>query len=64
IKETEASSRLHLELLNAYVRIAEHLRNIAFTVAGELTAERVCPPELSLLEEEPEEDNGARIEAL
>ncbi|RPF49722.1 phosphate:Na+ symporter [Thermodesulfitimonas autotrophica] len=64
IKETEASSRLHLELLNAYVRIAEHLRNIALTVAGELTAERVCPPEPPLLEEEPEEENAVRIEAL
>jgi phosphate:Na+ symporter len=44
IKESELSSRLHLELLNAYLRISEHLRSIAFTTAGELTDARVCPP--------------------
>jgi phosphate:Na+ symporter len=43
IKESELSSRLHLELLNAYLRISEHLRNIAITTAGELTDARVCP---------------------
>lgn len=65
IRETETSSRLHLELLNAYARIAEHLRNIALTTAGELTEERVCPPETPLvLEEEGEEEHAVRIESL
>jgi len=64
VRETERSSRLHLELLNAYLRIAEHLQHIALTIAGELVETRVCPPELALvIEEEPEEDAAAGLRA-
>lgn len=66
IKESELSSRVHLELLNAYLRIAEHLRSIALTIAADLTEIRVCPAEVpeSLVgtEEEPEEEGApARV---
>lgn len=68
IKESELSSRLHLELLNAYLRISEHLRSIAFTTAGELTDARVCPA-MPVLEpdeehEEPETEAAAQVETL
>lgn len=65
IRETELSSRLHLELLNAYLRITEHLRSIALTTAGELVETRVCPSEPPLVvDEEPEESAAAGLEAL
>ncbi|MGO0122995.1 Na/Pi cotransporter family protein [Desulfothermobacter acidiphilus] len=65
IKESEISSRLHLEFLNAYLRVSEHMRSIALAVAEEISEPRVCPampsPEV-LLAEEPEAE--ARPEAL
>ncbi|MEW6182002.1 MAG: Na/Pi cotransporter family protein [Bacillota bacterium] len=65
IKESELSSRLHLELLNAYLKISEHLRSIAFTTAGQLTDSRVCPAPPPLeTDEEAENDIAVKVEAL
>ncbi|MEW6447482.1 MAG: Na/Pi cotransporter family protein [Bacillota bacterium] len=65
IRETELSSRLHLELLNAYLRISEHLRNIALTTAGELVETRACPPDSPVVaDEEPEESAAGGPEVL
>ena len=42
IKETEATSNLHLELLTSYQQISELVRDIAFTVAEQLSKSKCC----------------------
>lgn len=42
IKETEATSNLHLELLTSYQQIGELVRDIAFTVAEQLSKSKCC----------------------
>ncbi|MBO8128132.1 MAG: Na/Pi cotransporter family protein [Peptococcaceae bacterium] len=50
IKETEDTSGIHLELLNSYLRISEHVRSIALVIAEELVDTPACtrsPQEVS-----------------
>ncbi len=42
IKETEATSNLHLELLNSYHQISELIRDIGFTIMEQLAKGKIC----------------------
>jgi phosphate:Na+ symporter len=42
IKESEETSNLHLELLNAYQQISEIARDMAFTIMEELSPGKIC----------------------
>lgn len=39
VQKSEATSSIHLDLINAYLRISEHVRNIAVAIAEEVTAD-------------------------
>jgi len=41
IKETEATSNMHLELLNSYHQISELIRDIAYTVIAQLSRSKI-----------------------
>jgi len=44
IKETEATSNLHLEFLTSYQHISELIRDIAFTILEQLAKSKCCLP--------------------
>lgn len=59
IKETEATSNLHLELLNSYQQVSDLLRDVAFTIMEQLSKSKCClTPYTSTKESETEQDNG------
>jgi len=39
VQKSEATSSIHLDLINAYLRISEHIRNIALAIAEEVLGE-------------------------
>ncbi|MEW5897879.1 MAG: Na/Pi cotransporter family protein [Bacillota bacterium] len=45
VKESEATSNLHLELLNSYHQISELIRDVGFTIIEQLAKGKICLPQ-------------------